>query len=236
MSHPEQLEFVGNLKSAFPSFFKGGRVLEIGSLDINGSVRQFFQADEYIGLDVGPGPGVDVVCEGQKYDAPDGSFDVVISAECLEHNPYWIETMDNMFRLVRPGGLVIMTCAAPGRPEHGTKRTSPQDAPLIEWDYYRNISGSDILAKIEPDLKATEYLVTKNVHSHDTYFAAFKAGAKAPVGARQALNGFEAEYRKANRSLAAFKEAALIRLFGEERYMSGSLLPWKEQVARNPRH
>lgn len=234
MSHPEQLEFVGKIKSAFPSFFNGGRVLEIGSLDINGSVRRFFQADEYIGLDVKLGPGVDVACEGQKYNAPSDSFDVVISAECLEHNPYWVETMENMFRLVRQGGLVIMTCASPGRKEHGTRRTTPEDAPLIEWDYYRNISCHDVVAKIAPELKSTAYMITKNVHSHDTYFVAFKAGAKPPAGAQSALNQIAAAYRRANRTPSAFKEDLLIAMFGEQRYMSGSLLPWKQQIAKNP--
>lgn len=234
MSHPEQLDFVSKIKEQFPSFFSGGRVLEIGSLDINGSVRQFFTSAEYIGLDVGAGPGVDVVCEGQKYDAPDNSFDVVVSAECMEHNPYWIETFNNMFRLCRPGGLLIMTCAGPGRAEHGTRRTTPHDAPLIQWDYYRNISGHDIIVKIAPDLKSTAYMLTKNVHSHDTYFVAFKAGARPPEGAQKALNKIAAFYRRANRNLTAIKEGLLIGLFGEERYMSGSLLPWKQQVAKNP--
>src|SRR5471032_185570 len=99
MSHPEQIDFIKKASAAFPQFFVGGRVLEIGSLDINGSARAHFKADEYIGLDVGPGPGVDIVCEGQKYDAPDSSFDTVLSCECLEHNPYWAETIENMFRL-----------------------------------------------------------------------------------------------------------------------------------------
>ena len=75
MSHYTQRQFVEWVKAAFPDSFKGKRVLEVGSLDINGSVRGYFQDCEYIGLDVGPGPGVDVVCGGQEYDAPSGSFE-----------------------------------------------------------------------------------------------------------------------------------------------------------------
>jgi len=48
-----------------------------------------FSDCDYIGLDVAPGNGVDIVCEGQNYDAPDESFDVVISCEVMEHNPFW---------------------------------------------------------------------------------------------------------------------------------------------------
>jgi hypothetical protein len=103
MAHPEQFEFVSAVKAAFPSFLAGTRVLEIGSLDINGSVRRFFKDGQYTGIDVGPGPGVDVVCQGQDYTPPSGCFDVTISCETMEHNPYWRETFDNMLRLCRAG-------------------------------------------------------------------------------------------------------------------------------------
>ena len=136
MAHRQQQAFVATIKMAFPSYFAGSRVLEVGSLNINGSVRQHFSGGQYIGLDVGPGPGVDVVCQGQDYDAPDGSFDVVISCECLEHNPFWRETFENMLRLCRPGGLVIMTCASTGAPRalhppHHARRCSPDRVGLL---------------------------------------------------------------------------------------------------------
>ena len=96
MSHAEQLEYVKSLKKIYPSFFNEKKVLEVGSLDINGSIRQFFDNCDYLGIDIGEGPGVDVVSEGQKYDAPNDTFDVSCSAECFEHNPYWLETFLNM--------------------------------------------------------------------------------------------------------------------------------------------
>jgi len=65
VAHLEQFEFIATLKAAFPGFFTAARTLEIGSLDINGSVRQFFDGGSYIGLDVAPGHGVDIVCPGQ---------------------------------------------------------------------------------------------------------------------------------------------------------------------------
>ena len=46
---------------------------------------------------------------------PTASFDVVISCECFEHNPYWRETFLNMTRVLRPGGLFVLTCATTGR-------------------------------------------------------------------------------------------------------------------------
>jgi len=174
MAHFEQQQFVESIKNSFPSFFNGGRIVEIGSLDINGSVRRFFEAPrKYVGVDVGPGRGVDVVCEGQDYDGATGSFDVAISAECFEHNPYWKETFVNMTRMVRDDGLVVMTCATTGRPEHGTSRTDAGSSPLTVgkgWDYYCNLTEDDFHEEFELNSMFSDYCFSVNASSHDLYF------------------------------------------------------------------
>lgn len=143
MSHKEQLDFVAAVKEKHPEFFTGKRVLEVGSLNINGTVRDFFTDCDYIGCDLGEGEGVDIVCAGQDLDFPDNSFDVVLSCECFEHNPAYQETLRNMVRMLKPGGLLFFTCATTGRPEHGTTRTNPKDAPFC-GDYYRNLVAEDL--------------------------------------------------------------------------------------------
>jgi len=146
VSHPAQNEYIKYVKDKFPDHFNKKQVLEVGSLNINGTVRDFFTGCDYIGLDVAEGKGVDLVCEGQKFDAPSESFDVAISCECFEHNPEWVATFRNMYRITRTGGLIIMTCATTGRAEHGTTRTTPQDSPLtigLGWDYYQNLTEED---------------------------------------------------------------------------------------------
>lgn len=123
-------------------------MLEIGSLDINGTIRSAFDHCDYTGIDVAAGKGVDVVCEGQSYDAPDGSFDTVISCECLEHNRHWKGTFQNMIRLCKPDGLIVMSCATLGRSEHGTARSDPDASPLTVdkgWNYYRNLTPRDFI-------------------------------------------------------------------------------------------
>ncbi len=84
------------LKKRFPQYFYESKVLEVGSLDINGSIRQFFVGCDYVGVDLGEGRGVDVVARGEELDYPDDSFDVVASCECFEHNPEWVKTFNNI--------------------------------------------------------------------------------------------------------------------------------------------
>jgi SAM-dependent methyltransferase len=228
MAHPQQQAFVAAVRAAFPAFFVGTRVLEVGSLDINGSVRAHFAGGDYVGLDVGPGPGVDVVCQGQDYAAPDGSFDVVLSCETMEHNPYWRETFANMVRLCRPGGLVLMTCATTGRAEHGTRRTTPKDAPLIAWEYYGNRTAADFRRAFDLRGIFSVSMFCTDLSFCDLFFAGFRAGGPAPEGARAALAAIRRRYLRANaRNWPALRKQALIALVGEPRYWAGSLLPWK---------
>jgi SAM-dependent methyltransferase len=231
MTHRQQQAFVASIKKAFPDFFVGSRVLEVGSLNINGSVRQHFSGGQYIGIDIGAGPDVDVVCQGQDYDAPDGSFDVVISCECLEHNPFWRETFANMLRLCRPGGLVIMTCASTGRPEHCTRRTTPEGGPVTVWDYYRNLTARDLRRSIALRRHLTAWKFFADLSSCDLYFAGFKTGARAPQGASAALQAIRLHYLRKNLRIwpTQMKKRLSILVLGEQRYMAGPLLPWKRR-------
>jgi SAM-dependent methyltransferase len=170
MSHPAQMQFVASLKERFPDYFIRKDVLEIGSLNINGSIREFFHQCVYVGVDIGPGKDVDLVGRGKNLAYHDKSFDVVASCECFEHNPEWAATFNNMARMA--SGLVFFSCATTGRPEHGTPRTSPQDAPYC-GEFYKNITEQDIRASC--DLSPfKEYEFSVNEQAHDLYFWGIK--------------------------------------------------------------
>lgn len=177
MSHAQQREYIRKLKRIHKRFFSNKRVLEVGSLNINGSLRDFFNCTDYTGIDVGDGDGVDLVCQGQDFNAPDESYDVVCSAECFEHNPYWFETFENMVRLCKKGGFVFFTCATEGRPEHGTTKTSPESSPLsiqIGWEYYKNLTIKDFTDRFDFDKHFLEYSFSINNESYDLYFWGIK--------------------------------------------------------------
>jgi SAM-dependent methyltransferase len=177
MSHKEQKDFVQTVKNKFPEYFKNKCVVEMGSLNINGSVREFFQDCVYVGVDVAPGPCVDVVSLGHEYDMPNSSFDVAISCECFEHDPHYINTFENMIRLVKPGGMIIFSCATTGRKEHGTINSEPQSSPLtvnLGWDYYKNLEEKDFKKEINFESLFKEYNFDQDLNVFDLYFYGIK--------------------------------------------------------------
>lgn len=91
---------------------KQKRVLEIGSLNVNGSIKDHFSdADKYIGIDLEKGENVDIVAS--SYDIPKlfkkESFDCVICCETLEHDTYFWVTLMNMRWVLKKGGYMIIS-------------------------------------------------------------------------------------------------------------------------------
>lgn len=203
MAHPQQIFYVSNLRQNLPEYFRSTKVLELGSLDINGSVRPLFEGCEYTGIDVGPGKGVDVVCPGQDYTAAARSFGVVISCEMMEHNPNWQETWLNMLRMVRADGLVVMTCASVGRKKHGTSDSTPFDSPLTVatgQNYYRNLVESDFTQLVHHDAFFAVHGWFTDYVSHDLYFFGVGRAASPSLQERatQLKAAFAEYYRKKN--------------------------------------
>ena len=126
MAHVQQQEYCRSIQKKYESFFKNKYVLDIGSLDINGNNQEYFENCNYLGVDIAEGKNVDVTSKGHELGFPDGTFDVVISTECFEHDQYYDKTIKNIYRMLKPGGLFIFSCATTGRPEHGTRRTTPE--------------------------------------------------------------------------------------------------------------
>lgn len=177
MAHKQQRLFLDKVKSLFPDFFIHKKILDIGSLNINGTARSWFVECEYVGVDVGLGNGVDIVCEGQNLDHSDNLYDVTLSCECFEHNPFWSETFRNMHRMLKPNGLMIMTCATTGRREHGTKKLNPKASPLTikkGWEYYKNLTENDFRHVMDIDSMFKDYEFSIETKSCDLYFYGFK--------------------------------------------------------------
>ena len=119
-------EWVENFVKANGPFKK---VLEVGSLDVNGNVRDLF-VEEYIGTDMREGPNVDKAINGHdllKHFNPE-SFDCVLCLETLEHDNFFWITVDNMRQLVKPGGWMVITVPSLNHPRH--------DHPHDYWRFF----------------------------------------------------------------------------------------------------
>jgi len=166
--HKEQSEFIAK---NVPKYYKGGTVVDVGSKDINGNNRQFFPSDvKYTGVDLSAGPNVDVV--GHFADLHGfTNVDFIISTEALEHDKRWHSTLVTMILSLKVGGILMVTAAGLGRPEHGTRRTTPHDSPDTN-DYYGNITAKHLYTVLKSCYDADVFAVVKEFYegNGDIYF------------------------------------------------------------------
>lgn len=164
MSHLAQKQYFLYMKNKFPSFFKGTKVLDVGSLDINGSSKDLFLDCDYYGLDIAPGKNVDIISVAHEYNAPDESYEVIVSSNAFEHDMFFPQTLKNIIRLLKPRGLFFFSCPGEGHAEHGTEKTSPYNSPLTVknnlWkNYYKNITEQWVkkIIKVEDVFSCFEF-------------------------------------------------------------------------------
>ena len=92
------------------------KIVEIGSQDVNGSLREVAPANcEYTGVDFAEGKGVDVVLS-DPYSLPfeSDSADIVLSSSCFEHSEmFWIVYLE-ILRILKPKGLFYLNIPSIG--------------------------------------------------------------------------------------------------------------------------
>jgi len=177
MAHKAQFEYCKSVVENNKDLFIGKKVLDCGSLDINGNNRHMFTECEYIGIDVGEGKNVDIVSTIHEYAGADGEFDVIVSTECAEHDMHWELSLKNIIRMLKSGGIFVFTCATTGRAEHGTMTTRKEDAPLLqgEWsNYYRNLTEEDIRSVINIEEIFDKFEFSVHNGHHDLQFWGIK--------------------------------------------------------------
>ena len=138
-----------------PAEIAGKRVLEVGARDVNGSLRpalEILGPAEYMGVDIAPGRGVDVLCPVEDLLERFGEerFDVVVSTELLEHVRDWRVGVSNLKRVCAPGGLLLVTTRSYGFPPHGW----PHDFWRFEVDDFRRVFDDCELLALEADYEA----------------------------------------------------------------------------------
>jgi hypothetical protein len=113
------------------------RALDLGGADINGTGRDLLPAAKWTGLDLVPGPGVDIVADATTWQPAAGeSWDLVVSTELLEHVERWPDVLLSAACALDIGGSFFVTCASIGRRPHGARGGYDPEP----GEHYANIS------------------------------------------------------------------------------------------------
>ena len=177
MSHIDQIIFVKEFKNFYINnkFKKDVDILEIGSFDVNGNMRNLFNfCKTYTGLDLVNGPNVDIVMNGSDIDRLNKKFDIVISCECFEHAKNWNIIFEKMCKVANDNSFVIFSVASKGRIEHGTERSGNWQSPGNNDDYYLNLDKKDFIKKFDLNKIFSNHFFFYNVNSFDLYFVGIK--------------------------------------------------------------
>jgi SAM-dependent methyltransferase len=172
MAHSAQYNFFNSIKEKYPEYFKKVKVLDCGSLDVNGSAKNLFEDSAYTGVDIVAGKNVDIVSMIKDLDFPNNSFDVVVSGEMLEHDETWKASLKKMYDLVKPKGLLLISCAGTGRAVHGTMNTNGKIWGTSP-NYYMNL-GEEEFREVYKDNLFTESEYRYNAEAKDSYFYGIK--------------------------------------------------------------
>ncbi len=177
MSHIDQINFIEVFKEFYikNNFNKDIDVLEIGSLDVNGNIRNLFNfSKEYVGIDLEKGPNVDLVLNGIDIDKLSKSFDIIISCECFEHAKDWKAIFEKMCQISKANSFIVISVASTGRVEHGTKRSGNWQSPGNKDDYYLNLTKRDFTKNFDLEKIFSNHFFFYNINSYDLYFVGIK--------------------------------------------------------------
>jgi SAM-dependent methyltransferase len=145
--HPEAWQWLE--AQVRPLLAGAAQVVDLGGFDVNGSPRALFSpATVYRVVDTRAGPGVDIVADaGTWLPAPElrGAFDVALCTEVFEHVQHWQAIVYNLWLLLRPGGVCLVTCATAPRRPHSIDGVEPP--PPGEW--YGNVAPEALRATMQ---------------------------------------------------------------------------------------
>lgn len=117
----------GWLESQAREAGSGYRVLDVGC-GVKPYYPYFAAAAEYVGVDVVPNPAAELLGPVEALPVADGSFDLVLCTQVLEHCDDPAQAVRELRRVLAPGGRVLAST-------HGVQVYHPSPQDLWRWTH-----------------------------------------------------------------------------------------------------
>ena len=118
-------------------------LLEVGSLNVNGSLREVLPVD--FGIDMRDGDGVDSVCLAEDLPTKHpGPWGAIACANMLEHAEHWDKVMKGMWDVLAPNGLLLLITCNQYKALHGY----PNDYWRFDQLFFRQMFKGQFLYAI----------------------------------------------------------------------------------------
>lgn len=143
--HSEALAFVARTARQLGPFRS---VVDLGGLNVNGSLRNLFSGAHYVSVDIRHGRDVDIVADAATW-MPDLAYELALCTEVLEHTPKWRDILDTM---ATAAPLAIITAACHPRAPH----SGHDGGPLRQGEYYANVDPELLFKELESHFDSVE--------------------------------------------------------------------------------
>lgn len=132
--HPSAMQGAKDFFNKFSNEFVEPTIVEIGSQNVNGSIREAAPPCKYIGLDFEKANGVDIVLEDPYHlPLPNQYADMVVTSSCFEHSEmFWLTFLEGV-RILKTNGLFYINA-----PSAGDYHAYPVDC----WRFYPDAAGA----------------------------------------------------------------------------------------------
>lgn len=170
------------------------KILEVGSQNVNGSLRDHSKTKDYTGIDFADGRGVDVVLkDAYSYPFQDNTFDIVVTSSCFEHSEmFWLSFLECM-RVLKPDGVLYCNAPAAFMAYHRYPvdcwRFMPDAAKGLEtWAKYNGMNSKTLETFIVVGPKTFDWcaIFIKDAKNMEKYSNRIMNISKNPI-----LNGFK---------------------------------------------
>jgi hypothetical protein len=132
--HPSAMQGARDFFNKFSAEFTEPTIVEIGSQNVNGSLRDVAPPSKYVGLDFQKANGVDIVLDNPySFPLPDQYADIIVTSSCFEHSEmFWLTFLEGV-RILKTNGLFYINA-----PSAGDYHAYPVDC----WRFYPDAAGA----------------------------------------------------------------------------------------------